>query len=170
MTDFVRQTLSAEAVQAIRALDQTTGAEYKQFMKLPSASRYFKTPQLLAIMQQALGDRIATFFLTENAERALYVAAHILDDHLRTDDVRPKDLQINLVVNTILQCVRAKNLPKANRYGYGENMVRVCKFDMQFKLALKVAMFDCKAVDIPWLVIAHHFPHSNDPGIWLLER
>lgn len=170
MTDFVRQTLSADAVQAIRPFDQTTGKDYKQFMKLPTVSKYFKTPQLLAILKQALGDRILQYFLQENSEATLHVAAHILDDHLRTDDVRPKDLQINLVVNTILSCVRAKNFPKANRYGYGENMVRYCNFDAQFKLGLKIAMFDCKAVDIPWLVIAHHQPDSDKPGIWLLDK
>lgn len=167
MTDFVRQALTAETVQAIRAFDQTTGTTYKQYMNIPTTSRYFKTPQLLAILQVVLGERILTYFLKEDSERTFYVAGNVIDDHMRINQLRGKDLQVNLVVNIILQIVRAQNLPKANRFGYGENMVRTCKFDPQFKHALKVAMFDCKAIDLPWLVIAHHFPDSLDPGIWM---
>lgn len=123
---------------------------------------------ILAASVEALGPAVLGVFLTDNAEATLSTAGMIIEDHLRKEDLTPKDLQVNLVVNILVKCVRARNLPKEQRYVYGENLVRKCNFDNQFKLAIKKSLFDADAVNLPWLVIAHYNPKEpENPGIWM---
>lgn len=135
----------------------------------------FKTKQLskdeiLRALSFILGDELLNIFKNENIEVLLEISEIILIDHLNNEELKPKDLQLNLVTNLIVRFVRAKNLPKANRFSYGENIIRKFKFDNIFKYLLKVAMFDNHALTSPALILMP-FDKSltKAPSLWTVD-
>lgn len=169
MSDFSRKVFTSNDITGIRAHVVDIKDRYAAYIDLPSICKYVPTTiRLLAVLERVLGQDVLKVFLKENATSVLSIAAIIIDDHCRHDDIQPKDLQVNLVVNFTVRAVRLVNLPKAKRFNYGENLIRACQFDPQFKLAIKRSLFDYNALNLPNLVIARY--HANvpgDPGVWM---
>lgn len=155
MIEFTRAQFSADQIRQMRRYASKLDPVYIPHKRHLVPSRIFSSAQVLAILQRVVGDTVTQIFLNENAPVTLEIGSRVLDDHVAgPESLKPKDLQLNLIVNLIVQCVRSQNLPSARRYGYAETLIRKCKFDAVFKHQLKVAVFDNKALGLPWLVIS----------------
>lgn len=122
-----------------------------------SPSRSFTTIQLIAVASACLNESVVAYFLKLNAGLTLRVIKAIVEDHERENARLPKDLQVNLVSNLVVQHTRAAGLPAASRYGHAENLVRQCEFDPVFKLEIKKALFDRQAIQSSHLMLhAYH--------------
>lgn len=153
MKEFTHQAFAPQFPRKVSAARVRRSVALARYMNEPAPLSNFSTGQLLAVFSAVLSDRILLFFLKEDSDLTIRTIAAIVQDHERESARVPKDLQLNLVSNLIVRLTKARSMPLPKQFEYAETLIRRCEFDDEFKLALKKALFDRKALQCEYLMI-----------------
>jgi len=166
-TEMIRRCIRPDELRTLMNRTGSPMGSLAKYVGTPTQDPLFTPEQVLRGVYAAVGDRIAEVFFSVDKNTAMKYAAAIIRDHVLYPSAAKKDLQIALVANWTIRLVRAKSQPRAQRFAYGEDLIRACKFQPEFKLALKVLMFDKKGIDSPW-VLTQPYPTNvpSNPGVW----
>lgn len=165
MNEFVRAVFTGETLLQLARTSVVPSSIPAAALKGKTSSVYLTTAQIVGGMVAVLGERVARTLLLTTPQTAVAVAGEVMDDHIRRTDRDPKDLQVNLAVNVVKDVTLQQDLPHAKRYGFGEEIIRKCGFDTDFKYALKCALFDRKEILSPYLTITHYPPPITPKGV-----
>lgn len=147
MNELVRNVYAGETLLNLDTRRVYINPNYQQALKLHTEADNFDTPQLIAALSLALGDRITQMLILTDRTSTIEIAAHVLEDHVSYTEAQPKDLQLNLLVNIIKeiagnQCVGSNQIRRL-----AEDLLRRCALDVETHNAVKQVLFTDNVID-----------------------
>lgn len=152
---LTRQCFTPESLRQIVPSRVRMPVALKPYIDCASESTMFTALQMLAIGCQVIGERALLAFLKISPSETFRTMGYILEDHARFHELKPKDLQVNLIVNLVVRLTRLRGLHPAQEFKYAEDMLRQLELDSVVKVEMKEAMFDRHALGARHLHISY---------------
>lgn len=130
MNRFERAAIAPSQVAPSALEDSNVSSEpdYAAYTDLDTGVTAYPATTTIAALDQALGRRLARFLLQTDAEATLHASALILQDH--SDG---KDLQANLLINSVKEIVQAESDTLLEHRRLSEDLLRRCSLEPDFK-------------------------------------
>lgn len=142
MNEFVRNVYAGETLLNLDTRGVFTNPNYQQALKIYTEADNFDTPQLLAALSLALGDRITQMLILTDRTSTVDIATHVLEDHVSYTDGDLKDLQVNLLVNIIKEIAGNTAVGSNQIRRQAEDILRRCALDVETHHVIKSVLFD----------------------------
>lgn len=164
MNEFVRNVYAGETLLNLDTRGVFSNPNYQQALKIYTEADNFDTPQLLAALSLALGDRITQMLILTDRTSTVDIAAHVLEDHVSYTDGDLKDLQVNLLVNVIKEIAGNTVVGSNQIRRQAEEILRRCALDVETHHAIKSVLFDQGVVD-SMMIYCTRLPNTSSPSL-----
>lgn len=125
--------------------------DYAAYTDLDTGVAAYPAATTIAALDQALGRRLACFLLQTDAEATLHASALILANHSAG-----KDLQANLLINSVKEIVQTESDTLAEHRRMSEDLLRRCSLEPDFKAVVVKTLVEDNALASATLAIVKH--------------
>lgn len=128
---------------------------YAAYTDLDTGVTDYPATTTIAALDRTLGSRLTRFLLQTDAEATLHASAVILHDHATTNEPT-KDLQANLLINSVKEIVQTEPAPLAEHRRLSEDLLRRCSLEPDFKAKVTKTLMEDNALASSQLAITRH--------------